>query len=653
MHKFIAEQINETQEVQTTEQLTTEQTDQTTTSTTQDDHPMDVYPYYDENSPETLERWYTFLERPWPTTNSVVSFNPYTLMTHTLKLREISATHSRMKSDMEVEFKINPTIGHYGLLLIFLKYDLPIKEDSYSNSHCEHYILSANNPEQIRIRIPYSSWYYHDVKTSSRLRICYQRLGPLRDMSDATAKLDIHIMARFINPSLHVHAQMDYEKVDKETEQKSRGKLTNIAHNVKVVTGAVKDLPVIGGIASSISNVAGFSEKLFNYFGWTKPTTIEKVVLTKECSYAHMANGRGIAQHIKLMDDQTAIMADDQEIFRERYPVLTIKDIALRPLLTYQHTLDINTATVPVPIRMPDWVSWFHGWRGGMKFMIYFAGSLYTTCRVLVHTGREENGPHMFVDVKGDTIVKFTVPYEEPTFTHESGNLPTLRVKMINKPSASIANADTDVEMVVWQSFAEDFELYDFRGYDSMFEDEVTVQLCINEEFQDTFDGIIPCKFLPTNQPLTGVCSMSIKEVLMTPIYIGTADVTHDTILHLTAALRFLAYFRTHRINLRISLKGGTNKSAVKDVGRKLSPRLHAEDHESLDVELPLTNYKQLAGYYKNILMKVEGTNVGVWISISDDSSFGNFDRPAWGTSEHTSVLEPPQTTNVMENYLR
>lgn len=653
MRKFIAEQINETQQFETNDQILTEHTDQNTTEVLQQDEPMDVYPYYDENSPEVLERWYTLSTSQWPITNNVTNIVPHSLITSIPNLQRVANTHSRMKSDMEIEFKITPTIGHYGLLLIFLKHDQNATTSTYDNSHCEHYILSANSPEQIRIRIPHRSWYYHDVKGESRVRICFQRLGQLRDMSDATAKLDIHILARFVNPSLYVHAQMDYEEVDKETEDKSRGKLTNIAHNVKVVTGAVKDLPVIGGIASTVSNVAGFSEKLFDYFGWTKPTTVEKVMLTKECSYAHMANGRGIAQHIKLIDDQTAVMADDREIFREKYPVLTIKDLALRPLIVHQHTINATTTTVVFPLRMPEWIEWFHGWRGGLKFMIYFAASLYTTCRVLIHAGKEEDGPHMFVDVKGDTIVKFTLPYEEPTFTHTPGGLPQVRIKMINKPSASIANADTNIETVIWQSFAEDFELYDFRGYDSLYEDTATAQLCINEEFQETFDGIIPCKFLPTNQPLTGVCSMSIKEILMTPIYIGTQDVTHDTVLHLTAALRFLAFFKTHRINLRITLKGGTNKSAVKDVGRKLAPRIHAENHESLDVEIPLTNYKQLAGYYKDVLMRVAGTNVGIWISISDDSSFGNFERPRWGTNELVSVLEPPQTGNALDSYGR
>lgn len=654
MHKFIAEQITEIQPNETNEQLVTEYTDQNTTDVLQQDEPVDVYPYYDENSPEVLERWYTLDEKQWPLNDNPVEINPYKLINNVPNLKRVAETHSRIKSDMEIEFKITPTIGHYGLLLIFLKHRALLPSQLYTNSHCEHYVLSANNPEQIRIRIPHRSWYYHDAKGASRIRVCYQRLGQLRDMSDATAKLDIHILARFVDPSLYVHAQMDYEEVDEETESKSRGKLTNIAHNVKVVTGAVKDLPVIGGIASTVSNVAGFSEKLFDYFGWTKPTTVEKVVLTKECSYAHMANGRGIAQHIKLIDDQTAVMADDREIFREKYPVLTIKDLALRPLISWQDTLSANTTTALIPLRMPEWLEWFHGWRGGFKFMIYFAASLYTTCRVMIHTGKEEDGPHMFVDIKGDTIVKFTTPYEEPTFTRGSGGIPHPRVKMVNKPSASIANADTSIEMIVWQSFAEDFELYDFRGYDSMYvDDTVMAQLCVNEEFQDTFDGIIPCKFLPTNQPLTGVCSMSIKEILMTPIYIGKTNVTHDTILHLTSALRFLAYFVTHRINLRITLKGGTNKSAVKDVGRVLAPRLHAEDHESLDVEIPLTDYKQLAGYYKDVLMKVEGTNVGIWISISDDSSFGNFERPRWGITEHDSVLELPQTSNKMEDYGR
>lgn len=540
---------------------------------------------------------------------------------------------------MEVQFKINPTIGHYGLLLIYISFD-DSPGNNFNLSHQEHYILSAGDPETLVIRVPHHMSKYYGSKTGSRVKVWYKRLGPLRNMSNATPTLDMHVMFRYVEPELYVHAQMDYESVDTETEQKSRGKLTNVAHNVKQIASVVKNLPVIGGVASVVSNVAAFSEKFFDYFGWTKPTSVEKAILTKECSYASMANGRGVAQYIKLNDDQTAVMADDDEYFRERFPVRTIKELAMRPLIHDMFTIT-NAASADILSKFiyPEWVPWFKGWRGGRKYLIYFAGSLYTTCRVMIHTGRGENGPHMFVDVAGDTKVKFMVPYESSNFTLKSQTL-NIYFTVVNKPSAAIADADTTVQVVVWASFAEDFELYNFLGYGTPREDvSVIAQFCPLEDFQETFEGIIPAKFLPTNQPLTGYASMSIKEILMTPIYISTQTVQPSTQLKLTGSLKFLAFFATHRINLRVNLKKGTDKYAVKEV-RDMAPRLMAEDNESLDVEIPLTDLVQLSAYYKTVGLGVNGVDVSVWVSISDDSSFGNFKSPNWGPEE--SALADP-----------
>lgn len=603
--------------------ITTEQTDQdeeidSSPSIVNTNIPWDM-DQYDSN----LQRTFDLGTFSWPSDHLTRLLNPRNLLGSLPSFKTFIKNYSRYRYDMEITFHINPTISHHGLLCLAQWMGSAVPTDD-EWCYLEHRILSAGNPEKVTINLPWRE-KTAGINNSWSQRVSYRVLTPLRHLSTSTPSLKIHMTVKLTNFVAMTYLKVQMEETDKETEEKSSGKLSNVAHRVNTIASVMRPLPVVGGIASAVSEVASFSENLFKYFGWTKPTTVEKTLLTKECSYAHMVNGRGIAQHVKMGMDQTAVMADDRETFREDYPVLTMKQLCLRPRYVSKHAITPSTGTIDINVNMPNWINMFRSYRGSHKFLFYFSGSVHTDARIMFSIGTSgTDGPHMYVDISGDTVVKFSVPYTGSTFSWDSSTT-IVRLTVVNPPSAAMLEASTTVDCALYHSFGEDTEFYQFLGVDST--EDLYVQFSPNKEFEEVFEGLAPMNFQPTNHPLTGSVASTIKEILMTPVLLSEKINVHPEMnLKLTSVLQFLGYFAMHRVNLRITVKSNTAKKAWLTSASKTNPvMIQANPDEDLTVEIPLTDMRNYWEYYHTIKFPIEATNASIWVSISDDSSFGSF----------------------------
>jgi len=313
-------------------------------------------PYKDQGLSTVLERLYRIETISWTSSSTfntqlaLINF-PYALVNASTNLQEKLSYFDLMRADVEVEFRINSTEFHYGMLLggwvppMNTGTTMSTKIDNVYTSSTENgFLLSANSPNPLMVTIPYigAKQYYSTslcaTNNAYNGAVFLYVLVPLNIIgSSSVPAVDISVWARFKNievaaPSLVTVTAMRRElalgrrairellkegkwkpqagskknstKPNLEAEQKSEtGVVSGVLDSVGGLSSMVASTGLLGpysGIAAGVSAVAGIGSSIAKLFGYNKPLSLETTKPIRISTVNSMSSGSGLLSNETL-----------------------------------------------------------------------------------------------------------------------------------------------------------------------------------------------------------------------------------------------------------------------------------------------------------------------------------------------------------------
>jgi hypothetical protein len=308
-------------------------------------------------------------------------------------------------------------------------------------------------------------------------------------------------------PSLFLipHIQMKKEQAQKSKQ----GVISGVAEGLSTIAYSVQSLPVIGGLASkampALSLIGGFAKS----FGLDMPSNVSSVNRVINDQSSGFANVKGLDTVQQLGCDPANQVMNDPSVFCEKNgPHMNFDNYKLRPGLVATVSFDgsyvQNQTIVDIPIHpmyctdsvvensfaitpLANYASYFRYWRGSMKYMLQFTTSKFISTRVRVEwlpdpsfvntMVNSDSGDivSLTIDVCGDADAPFTIPYLKlmpwsvnipPHMVRSSDSndwLPASNgvfvVRVINPPVVNGSTYETNVDLAIWLSGGEDFQV--------------------------------------------------------------------------------------------------------------------------------------------------------------------------------------------------
>lgn len=282
----------------------------------------------------------------------------------------------------------------------------------------------------------------------------------------------------------------------------SVGALTSALSKVSVRTAD----SLFSSLANHVSDMVGSAVMALN-----KPENMSLSTYIFNIPNRDMPSGKGSDNSVKLSLDPAANLDVKSNFVDPAMVNPTLLSLAMRPSLVatlsfdsskLQNQLIARLGVDPGAVRVyvsgtsyhiNSWLShitnFFKYWRGGIKYRIHFFCSKFVTARVRI--GHNMTGanpplndwenfggdyPSIVVDIKGSTIVDFTIPfiysmpYVEYTGTIDIDNATgplgsSIDITVINHAASQDVSGDTTIVGTVWAAAAEDFSWSQYCSY--------------------------------------------------------------------------------------------------------------------------------------------------------------------------------------------
>lgn len=392
-----------------------------------------------------------------------------------------------------------------------------------------HLILHASDTETVwDITLPYKNYISNSFLT---LILCpYTLVGP----PDSSTNISVKVYGAVTDP---LFGPIDIQS-DRETTVKSETRvLSGALKGLDMIGNSLSRVPIIGGIASTISRFANPMAAFFERHGLQKPTDISAPTVTTISTSENTSLSRGLFSGYKFSIDQETKMSTDPTL----YPDPQISDSSL--LLLSQvpglvHLAAAPNATTATTLPGPAPTGLFYGttdktetffrlvsrhanyYSGSTKYQLHFVTSPFTSARFVIYMVRGTSTdidwaahPHKIVDVTGHTVVNFTVPYMgyAPMQRTTDASPYTVRVLAINPPVASNTAYSTAVNLVCFAAAGEDVE------YSGEQHTPVYPQSSLTKVFATTFDPLVPAVAVKQSPTGTSERLSHINDVLLRP----------------------------------------------------------------------------------------------------------------------------------------
>jgi hypothetical protein len=261
-------------------------------------------------------------------------------------------------------------------------------------------------------------------------------------------------------------------KQEKGIATKSTGKI------IGGISEVVKLIPVVGDIWKPI---AGFIKTFAGNLDKPNNTSAINYFKNDSLQYQNLVTG--------LSNCETFTMYPNVSVCPSNFGLdcsdMSVSALAAIPMLHsqffFQHAADKKSISVHVmapyisdyPMQSdPDFLSFtaaaFQYWRGSIKYLFHFVSSGFYSTRFRITYANETptivNGdlPQLIVDVKGDTITEFTIPYLWPTFWRTTGlprvDFPKIYIEMLSDISGPSLPSEPLIYLNVWRAAGEDIE---------------------------------------------------------------------------------------------------------------------------------------------------------------------------------------------------
>lgn len=334
-------------------------------------------------------------------------------------------------------------------------------------------------------------------------------------------------------------AQRKMKEQDEEAAAKARaGKDAQVGSVIRNTSQLVRKIPIVGEVWSPVADVINliFGTEL------DKPLSTASNMPMIPQYYNDTNHAVGLNDAVSLSLYQHPKLSVSQVMFGMDTSFKSFKQFVSKPMLFDVVTFDGTTTvwtTVPLPnvvgstLTKADYLctanTMFRFWRGSIKYAVYFCLPAFYSFRARIRLQYNStvvdvgNVPSMQIDVKGDTWIKFTVPFlSSGTWRENAGSqpvLPHLYIEqlstIVGAPSPSLAVAYVNI----FRSGGEDTQFACLREpKQSAIRSKVVrrdedlscfhKQCSINELFSKTFEGITP------GQSMSQEVKMTMSEVV-------------------------------------------------------------------------------------------------------------------------------------------
>lgn len=622
------------------------------TDVSRDDH---IETYDDQTPVKAMERLYPIYQGSWdgnfPTNTNLFTSDLISRLFLIPNIKEKASHFRYFMADVEVHVRINSTLFHYGLLMgaWVPKLGTP-PSNIFDGAMLPHKIINASMPETVVFKIPF---IYPDraveldkgVPIFDSLAHPIFRLmvmDPLKNVNmTSSPSVAYSIFARFTNVKLSgIVEEAQHEsglvkmKVkrgstneDPEAEAKSKGTLTTVAEGVGTIADSLKNIPVIGGIATVVSPIAKAFGGLFDWLGWQNPL-IEDHIGHLRLRHGSFSHSRGLDNSVRLSMSQNSQISGDLSLFKSiDHNENSIRAIAMTPAIVYVREITNSMIAGQGIIKIPVTPSYEYYetpnegrtnycsilsrsslyWRGSMKYKVICSlpksvsmrlrFSWYPAIADVVDSTDYGDVISRVVDFNGYTEVEFTVPYlfNSPYCSTERNSPPSI-IKGIGELTVTIVNpivSTTDEELVranlfVYSAAGEDLEFYapignsayqsmstPNRGYD-------IIQAECRDDFKKTFDPLVDAHHIVQDDVNFGECWEHIHDVLLRYYKLGTHGSAAD--------YEFFNPFRHYLTRLFFFYRGGIRIKVVSEGTLPTEARLRNETLSFTDILSPKTN---------------------------------------------------------------
>lgn len=395
-----------------------------------------------------------------------------------------------LRSGIKLEIRLNSTPYHFGALMVSW---MPAHvntlhcEDAVRRSGNHPVMISASTQEAVTISIPWiHPRLYADTDTdvwqAMLCRVYFDALIPLITTSDnVTDTVKVQVFAAFENPEVAGYVAQSGYTFKREAEKKSKS---------GIITGSSSPLRAILDSIPIVKDVAPLFETLAIL---DKPTSVEANQYVSYNFCRNMSMGEGLDTTNPLSCLPNAVLSYDPALMGDDSDTTLISNIVAVPMLRVYQMVTNETSVVEFMIHpwdqdcqgSPDYLRFMSGffsrWRGSIKYCFQFFTTVFTSARfrisVLYNTPSslaQQIGdvPSIIVDVKGDTMCDFTVPYLSPTMYQDLARpdyIPKLRIELVS-PMVGQSPSQPAIGLVIWRSGGADTQfsqLVDFHGPDA------------------------------------------------------------------------------------------------------------------------------------------------------------------------------------------
>ncbi len=495
---------------------------------------LPVNPYIPAEVLEAITRDYLLTTFSWASSDAVnaVKLNmvfPFALINFSAYLQDKMKWYGMMRGAIELTFRINCTAFEFGSLMIaalpYYHTDLSSKCDwrlsnIFAMSGCDPIILEAQDGASCTVTIPWMN-----PNQLCEINTTFAQIGQvvalvLHPLASCAATpmttVNVAVYAHFKDPELVgyvpgaaassaplrlITGQSFLSPETKEAKAKSQsgvisGLLTSAAPLLPLVTMAFPE------VAAAVPFL-GTAIDLLGSIGLDKPTSVAetKPVQLRWTPNNHLMDGLANCQLISAKSNFSLSTAHG--LFGDSDPRPKILEMIMRPILmtraSFTNSISPNALIQRIPVDpnylpvlnhdadyfknfyQPGMLMWyaqrFSFFRGGLKYLIKFCCSKFTSCRVRISHILSLSGlgydvtsgdtPNQVIDIHGSQDVMFMIPWINTQWcspsktpvdvtTTTGGALGWLDITLVTP--IACPDATPTVYYSVWVAAAEDFQ---------------------------------------------------------------------------------------------------------------------------------------------------------------------------------------------------
>nr|WFG77342.1 MAG: structural polyprotein [Insectivora picornavirus] len=538
-----------------------------------------------------LSRPFPVVETEWTATHSVGSVLAAVQFPQALFAIPAIAAKIRnfayFRAGVRIGIRLNGTKFHYGKLLVAwspatgLTGDLHKRMTNlYSASSFPHVIISPTENEVNEFILPYvlpNQYIPLDSLSFDQSTIgvvTVYVLNPLR-LAANTNQVGLTMFANFENPDIcgmsmlvPVPPTLKAQALTEAITKSKTGLVSGIAESISGYAGSLRNMPLVGGISSTVSQVAAGVGMIASAVGYCKPNTLaapENRVL-KVFNNA-WSSGLESAPMMSLKPDN-AVASDysligsfpDEMSFKHLLSTPSLLSVLdwkvgdgigsplftgnVTPLASHAAISGINTIFYPT---ITSWaVNPFTYWRGSLRYCIQITCSAFHSGRlriswepsnsVVYNSAELPNVVNHILDVQQEVEYYFSIPYlrDTPWLETHSTNYPFIFVQDTTRDLNGISNGRLRIDVInplthaespvpqafinVWVSCGDDFQVA-FPTTNYMIAPAVPIAQGLTREYmrQHQYAPIINASGATDDNLLMGEKVSHLKDILMRP----------------------------------------------------------------------------------------------------------------------------------------